>query len=167
MPGFIIKTYGSAVLRKRCKTLRKITDEDRRVLENMVHAMIASKGLGLAAPQVGIGKRLVVMLAGSEVLKLVNPRILKKKGSIVMKEGCLSFPGIFTDIKRAREVQFAALNEKGDKLKIKAGELPARIIQHEIDHLNGVLLCDRMGFIDRIKMRKALKDLKKQTESSK
>jgi len=116
---------------------------------------------------VGIGKRLVVMLAGSEVLKLVNPCIYKRKGRIVMKEGCLSFPGIFADIRRSREVQFGALNEKGDKLKIKAAELAARIIQHEIDHLNGVLFCDRMGIIDKIKMRKALRDLKKQTESSK
>lgn len=166
MPVRKILAYGNEALRKKSRTVKKITDEEKRLLDDMALTMVNSKGLGLAAPQIGVNKRVIVCLAGDDVLKLVNPRITRKKGSIVIKEGCLSFPGIFADIKRAREVEVYAYNEIGKGLKIKAGELLARVLQHEIDHLNGILICDRVNFVDRIKLRKSFKELKKTSEKT-
>jgi len=167
MPVRKVRIYGDAVLKKRCKPVSIVTEEERQILEDMVQTMLAFRGVGLAAPQIGISKRLIVVHTGENgIMKLINPRILKKRGSMMGKEGCLSFPGIFADIRRAKEVLVEALNENGMKLKMNAIGIVARIIQHEIDHLDGILINQRMSILDRIKLGGALRKLKRLQASS-
>lgn len=155
----IIK-YGNPVLRKKCKPVRKIGSDERKIFDDMVDAMRSEKGIGLAAPQIGISKELIVVNVGDGAIKLANPHILKRKGKSNLEEGCLSLPGIKIVIERAKEIVLEGINEKNQKVNIRAAELVAHVFQHEIDHLKGKLIIDRAGLIDRIKMKGKLKKLK-------
>lgn len=142
-----IREVGDELLRKKSRTVDVIDEKIVEILEDMHETLKASKdGIGLAAPQVGILKRLVVIDLSSEdgeVYKLVNPIIIKTKGEQVCREGCLSVPGMLGDVVRPKEIVVEALNEKGQKIKIKAQDLLAIVLSHEIDHLDGVLFIDK------------------------
>ncbi|NLP36189.1 MAG: peptide deformylase [Firmicutes bacterium] len=141
-----IRTNPDPVLREKAKTINKISAPIIRLLDDMAETMYAANGVGLAAPQIGIGKRLVVIDVqnGNGLLKLINPVITQKNGAEVAIEGCLSFPGIAGEVERAEEVTVKALDPEGKELEIKATGLLARALQHEIDHLDGVLFVDRV-----------------------
>jgi peptide deformylase len=141
-----IRKYGDDVLRKKCREVDKIDDRLLTLIEDMKETMYDADGVGLAAPQVGILKRLFVVDIGDGPLVFINPEIIETSGSQIDEEGCLSLPGETEEVMRPNYVRARALNEKGEEFEIEAEELLARAILHEYDHLNGTL------FIDRVKV---------------
>ena len=141
-----IRKNGDEILRKKSKIVENIDDRIRELLDDMVETMHEYNGVGLSAVQVGILKRLVVidLYDGKEPLKLVNPEIVKQKGTQEVEEGCLSFPNQFAKVIRPMEVTVKAQDENGKNITIKGKELLAQGLAHEIDHLNGNLFVDIM-----------------------
>ena len=141
-----IRLNGDEILRKKARELEKVDEKIQELLEDMVETMHEYNGVGLAAPQVGILKRAIVidLYDGNEPLKLVNPKILKEKGKQKVDEGCLSFPNQFAKMVRPKEVTVEALNEKGETVTIEAVDLLAQALVHEIEHLDGILFVDNM-----------------------
>ena len=153
-----IKIYPDTALRKKARFVAKIGDDERKFAYNMIETMRSANGVGLAAPQVGISKRIIVV-EDSEgdnriALILINPKITRKKGKVKFCEGCLSLPGVSNDVIRPEFITVEALNLDGDMLKINADGLLARIIQHETDHLDGIMFIDKIGFLKRKKIIK-------------
>jgi len=149
-----IKKFNEPVLRKKCEEVKKVDKKIRKLIVDMAQTMKKNQGAGLAAPQVGVLKRAIMVqtnLRGLRILGLINPKILKKsKETEAGEEGCLSFPNIFLKIKRAKEIEIEGLDINGEKVKIKAQGLLARVFQHEIDHLDGILFFNRLSFIKKI-----------------
>lgn len=156
----IIK-YPNSILRKKCDGVEEITEDIKNLAKNMIETMIKNQGVGLAASQVGALKRIIVVYrinsksqrtnlkAKPEVF--INPKILKKsRETETAEEGCLSVPEVFLEIKRAKEVEVKALDLDGKKIRLKAKGLSARIFQHEIDHLEGILIIDHVRVGRRI-----------------
>lgn len=141
-----IRISGDEILRKKSRTVEVVDEKIRELLDDMVETMHKYNGVGLAGPQVGILKRVIVidLYDGNEPLKLVNPEIKKSKGTQEVEEGCLSFPSQYAKIIRPKEVTVEALNEEGKRVKIVAKDLLAQALAHEIDHLNGILFVDNM-----------------------
>lgn len=141
-----VREDGDEILRKRSKEVEKVDDKIRQLLDDMVETMHKYNGVGLAAPQIGILKRLVVidLYDDKGPIKLVNPEIIKEKGTQEVEEGCLSFPNKFAKVIRPEEVTVKALDENGKQIKISAKGLLAQAISHEIDHLNGILFVDKI-----------------------
>ena len=155
-----IITYPNSLLRKKCQEVKEITEDIKKFSQEMIKIMIENKGIGLAAPQVGVLKRVIIALTDNGPKAFINPKIIKKtKETEIMEEGCLSFPGLFLEIKRWKGVEIEALDGNGNK--IKATGLLARILQHEIDHLDGILFIDRISFWQRLKIKKKLKEFEK------
>jgi len=149
-----IKKYPDPVLREECREAKKITEEIKNLSWDMVETMEKGQGIGLAAPQVGKSERIIIVMLKEGPRIFINPEIIKRtKETEVMEEGCLSFPGLFLEIKRAKAVEIEALNDKGEKVQIKANGLPARIFQHEIDHLRGILFIDRISKLKKLKLK--------------
>jgi len=138
-----IVTYGDEVLRTRAEEVAKFDDETKELINRMHDIMAENHGLGLAAPQIGISKRVFVYDAGEGPHALVNPRLVKTGGEHVGIEGCLSVPGLQGEVPRYERVTVAGINEEGKKVRIKAEGLLARVFQHELDHLDGALFVDR------------------------
>jgi len=132
------------VLRQTAKPVPKMTPNIQKLLDDMADTMYDAPGVGLAAPQIGILKRAIVMDVGDEhgLIQLVNPEIVFKDGEQLGPEGCLSIPGLLGDVKRAQTVKVRGLDREGNEVEIEATDLLARCIQHEVDHLNGVLFTD-------------------------
>ena len=159
--------YPDPVLRKVAADVEAFDDELRATVEAMFDLMYASNGVGLAAPQVGLRKRILVLdpagdpsAKDSRPLVLVNPRILERTGTpTVYEEGCLSFPGIFAEVKRPELCKVSALDAEGEAVEATFDGFTSRIIQHEQDHLDGVLLVDRMSPADKQRHKLALQDL--------
>jgi peptide deformylase len=145
-----IVPYPHPALRWKSKPVVEINAELKKIVAEMFELMYAAKGIGLAANQVGLPYRLFVLnLTGEaaekeEEIVFINPEILKRKGTTQGEEGCLSFPGLFGDVKRAAEVKIEAFDLKGECFEYDLDELAARAVQHELDHLDGVLFIDRM-----------------------
>ena len=142
-----IRQEGDEILKKKSREVEVIDDKVRELIEDMVETMHKYNGVGLAAVQVGILKRIIVIDVGEEnipIVKLINPVIVKTKGSRECEEGCLSFPNKFAKVIRPVEVVVEGLNENGEKVRIKATELLAQALCHEIDHLNGITFVDIM-----------------------
>lgn len=154
-----LRFYGDPALRSRSKPVDAVTDEEKQVIGEMAEIMRLSGGIGLAAPQVGVPKQMVLVDVGQGPVVLINPRITEKRGAQSMEEGCLSLPGIYVNVKRARRIQVVALNEQNEKISLAAYDLLARALQHEIDHLRGRLIIDYAGFLQKIKLRKKLKSI--------
>ena len=148
-----IKKYPDKVLRKNCSNVEEITDKEKELFEKMLFTMRHFCGIGLAAPQIGISKRLIVAEVEDGTIKLANPQIIDIRGSDNMVEGCLSVPDVTVDIKRPNEIIVEGLNEKGQTVEIKAKGLLARVIQHEIDHLKGKLIIDYMNVLEKLKFK--------------
>jgi len=161
-----IITYGDPVLRRRTSRVKEIDKEIKKLIRDMFETMYAAPGVGLAANQVGIPLNLCVIDVGPQgktgPLVLINPVLKQKKGRIYDEEGCLSLPGIFVKIPRWHRVKVEAVNEKGLPVEIEGEDLLARAIQHELDHLSGKLLLDRVGFWKRLSMKRQIRKLKKQ-----
>lgn len=154
-----IKKYPDKILRQRSSRISKITEEEIILSQYMLETMRFAKGVGLAAPQIGISKCIIVVEAleeDSKELVLINPKITQKKGRSIFCEGCLSVPEISCDIVRPERIILEALNLKGEHVKMDAAGILARVIQHEIDHLEGILFIDRMGFLKRNKLIREL-----------
>lgn len=142
-----IRQEGDEILKKKSREVEVIDEKTKELLEDMVETMHKYDGVGLAAVQVGILKRIIVIDIYDEktpIIKLINPKIIKTKGEREVEEGCLSFPNKFAKVKRPVEVVVEGLNENGEKVKIKAVELLAQALCHEIDHLNGITFVDIM-----------------------
>ena len=143
----MIRLEGDEILRKKSRPVEKIDDKVRELVKDMIETMHKYDGVGLAAVQVGILKQILVIDTyeeGSPVYVLINPEIVKTKGLREVEEGCLSFPNKFAKVKRPEEVVVRALDENGKKIEIKAKELLAQAICHEVDHLNGEVFIDKM-----------------------
>ena len=162
-----ILVYGNQLLRKRAKPVTSISPAMKRLADEMLESMYESSGIGLAAPQVGESIRLIVVdVSGEEEGKkkqpyiLFNPVILSSKGEIVAEEGCLSVPGVWADVTRPEIVTVQALDREGKPVELKNIDgILARCIQHEIDHLEGVLFVDKISTTDRILNEAKLKKM--------
>ena len=137
---------GDEILRKKSKKIEAVDDKIKELMKDMVETMHKENGVGLSAVQVGILKRVIVadIYDGNKPLMLANPEILKQKGNRLVEEGCLSFPNKFALVNRPTEVTVKALNENGEEITIKAKDLLAQVLCHEINHLDGVLFIDLM-----------------------
>lgn len=131
------------LLRERCKPVVKLTDKTHQLINDMIETMHDAAGVGLAAPQVFVSQRLFVYDIGEGPDALINPEILKAEGEEVGVEGCLSIPRLQGDVPRSTRLTVTGLNRKGRRVRIEAEDYLARVFQHEIDHLNGVLFIDR------------------------
>lgn len=153
-----IRENGDEVLRKKCRTVEAIDEKIKELVQDMIETMHKNNGVGLAAPQVGILKRIAVIDVEDEngVIVLINPQITKEKGEQEVEEGCLSFPNQFAKIIRPAEVTVKFLNLDGKEKTIKAKELLAQAISHEVDHLDGILFMDKIipGTVEVIKPEK-------------
>lgn len=142
MAVYQIVRMGEQILREKAQEVTKITPNIHKLLDNMAETMYEAKGVGLAAPQIGIPKRVVVIDSGEGLIELINPVIVEKNGEELDQEGCLSIPNLVGDVKRAKSVVAQALNRDGELMEYEAEGLLARAFQHEVDHLNGVLFVD-------------------------
>lgn len=143
MAVYKIVEIGDEILKEKAKVVPKITPNIIKLLDNMAQTMYRAKGVGLAAPQVGVSKRVIVVDAGEGLLELINPEILSSAGKETDTEACLSIPGIIGDVTRAASVKVKALDRHGREQVLKAKGFLARVLQHEIDHLEGILFIDR------------------------
>ena len=139
-----IVQIGEPVLRKKAKKVEVIDEKILQILDDMADTMYNADGVGLAAPQVGILKRIVVIDIGDGLLELINPEIIETSGEQIGEEGCLSIPGVSEDVRRPNYVKVEALNEKGEEFVLEAEELLARAVCHENDHLDGILFVDHV-----------------------
>ena len=141
-----IREEGDEILKKKSREVEQIDDRIKELLDDMIETMHKYNGVGLAAVQVGILKRVIVIDLYDEKgpIKLINPVIIKEKGEQEVEEGCLSFPNKYAKMIRPAEVIVEALNENGEKIKIKAKDLLAQALSHEIDHLNGITFVEKM-----------------------
>jgi len=148
-----IRKYPDSILRKIAFEVKEITGQEVRLFEEMLFTMRHFAGIGLAAPQIGISRKLIVADIGNGAVMLANPKILKAKGAGKMEEGCLSIPGIGVVIDRAEEIIVTGLNEKGKVIELKAQGFLARVLQHEIDHLDGKLIIDYLNLLEKFRLR--------------
>lgn len=156
-----IKEYGDPVLREKALPVEEVTPEILNLIKDMTETMYTASGVGLAALQVGVPKR-IILVDGEEdgLIVLINPVIIKSEGEIVAEEGCLSVPDIYCQVKRSLKVTIKALNQNGDPIEITKEDLTARALQHEIDHLDGILFIDRIGRMERQMLLNKLKKKK-------
>lgn len=142
--------YGS-FLRKKAKNAMPGSEVDR-LIEEMKKILQENEGVGLAAPQIGVSQKVIIVDGGEEIYSFLNPRIVKASAEkITTKEGCLSLKGVWLDVSRSKKVKVEAENQKGERIAFDAEGVSAVIFQHEIDHLNGKLFIDRVGFFEKIK----------------
>ena len=139
-----IRTKEDEVLRKKSKEVTKIDNRTLMLVQDMLDTMYNANGVGLAAPQIGILKRIVVIDVGLGPIVLINPEILETRGEVKDIEGCLSIPGEQGTVIRHKYVKVRALNEKGELIEVEGEDLLARAFCHEIDHLNGILYTDKL-----------------------
>ncbi|HMM05602.1 MAG TPA: peptide deformylase [Clostridiales bacterium] len=140
----IEKAGESSILREKAKPVKEINDTIKTLLDDMAETMYHNKGCGLAAPQVGIGRRLIVVDVGDGLIELINPVLIKGRGKQVGEEGCLSVPGFYGDVERFKTIFIEGLDRDGNAVKVKARDYTAVALQHEIDHLDGILFTDKL-----------------------
>jgi peptide deformylase len=140
---------GSPVLREAGAPVAVVDDEVRRFVADLFETMYAAKGVGLAANQVGVARRVAVIDAEGVKLVMVNPRIVEAQGEDSAEEGCLSIPDVFAEVTRPERVVLEALDEEGRPYRRELEGLPARAVQHEIDHLDGILFVDHLSLLKR------------------
>jgi len=147
-----IRVLPDPVLRQKSKRVRVIDGSVRRLIGDMLETMHSAGGVGLAAPQVGTLLRVIVIgIPGQEEIVLINPEIVRRAGERLVEEGCLSIPGYIGEIKRAETVRVKGRDQDGEEIRIKANELLAQALEHEIDHLNGVLYIDHLESMDKLR----------------
>lgn len=151
MAIYRIVLYGDEILRQKCPPVTKINRNILKLLDNMRDTMYDARGVGLAAPQVGVPKRVIVVDTGDGLVELINPEITDAQGEETDVEGCLSFPDLVGDVTRAQRVRVRGLNRHGEEVTYEATGYQARAFQHEIDHLDGILFIDRATNIRKLK----------------
>jgi peptide deformylase len=152
-----VRLYGDPILRQVGTPVREITDEIKRIIADMTETMWHQVGIGLAAPQVGLPYRILVMDDGKGGTQaLINPEIETRNGTVREEEGCLSLPGVFGVVERSRTVTVRAMDADGKPVSLEATGLKARIVQHELDHLDGVLFIDRLPPVTRDRIKKKI-----------
>jgi peptide deformylase len=149
-----IRQFPEPILRERAEPVRAMSDELRRLIQDMTETMYAAPGVGLAAPQVGVSQRVMVLdpdpeNPGKRLFKLVNPEIRRAEGEVLWKEGCLSVPDFTAEVRRAARVEVVAFDENEKEIVIEGEGLLAVALQHEIDHLDGKLFLDRISRLKR------------------
>lgn len=159
-------TYGNPVLRKKAALVKKIDDKTKKIADAMVETLRSARGVGLAANQIGVLEQICVIDTSKGekedgLLVLINPVICESSGNRKFEEGCLSFPEIYGEVERAAKIKVKALNLKNETIEIVAEDILARVMQHEIDHLNGVLFIDYLNFVKKLALQKKLKELKR------
>jgi peptide deformylase len=164
-----IRTFPDQVLKESAKPVHLIDGSFQKLVDNMIETMYAAYGLGLAAPQVGESQKLIVVEAVNQeetnpLMVIVNPEIVALSDeTIEFQEGCLSIPSYRTTVKRAKNIGLKGFDREGKPIEIEASGLLARALQHEVDHINGVLFIDRIGAIKRnFFLKRFIKNLKKQ-----
>ena len=159
-----IVQFGHPVLRWKSKPIQSINEELRSVISQMFELMYAAKGIGLAANQVGLPLRFFVVNVTAdpaekdEEIVFLNPRIRRRKGTTTGEEGCLSLPGLYANVERSEEIVIEAFDLDGEGFEMDLDDLPARVVQHETDHLDGVLFVDRIAEEERMKLGPKLSD---------
>jgi len=167
MGSLEIRIYGDEILRRKSEDVEEFDDRLGELIEKMIETMIVEGGVGLAAPQVGVSRRLVVVNPDPHnpdtLLALVNPRILSRSDETdCLEEGCLSVPGIRGKVERSIEIEVEYKDPRGEKYCVRIDGLVSRIIQHEIDHLDGVLFVDHLSFGRKTLVKGKLRDLSRQ-----
>lgn len=163
MPVLDILTYPNPILKKRSSEVETIDGSVLGLIENMAETMYEAPGVGLAAPQVGYSLRVIVVdvehndEGNKNLIEIINPVITERRGSLKSEEACLSIPGFTAEIVRKAEIVVEGINKDGKEITVEAKDLLSRVIQHEIDHLDGVLFIDRLSRLQRELMRKKVK----------
>ena len=160
MPALVIRQYGDPVLKERTREVDEIDGSVASLVGSMIETMYAAPGSGLAANQVGVQRRIFVYDIGDGAHTIINPRIVESDGEWVYDEGCLSVPGLSWEILRPNAVHLVGLDLDGNEVSIEATELEGRVFQHELDHLDGILLVERLNEDQR---KEALKILRNRT----
>ena len=149
MPGLTIRLYGDPVLKERAREVESIDGAVASLVDSMIETMYAAPGTGLAANQVGVQRRIFVYDVGDGPQTVINPRIVESDGEWVYEEGCLSVPGLTWQIVRPNTVHLVGLHLEGNEISIDGSELEGRVFQHELDHLDGILLVERLDDVQR------------------
>jgi len=147
-----IHLFPDPILKQKSKRVRSIDNSIHRLIDDMLETMHSAGGVGLAAPQLGTLLRVIVIgIPGEEDIALINPEIVRRTGERVVDEGCLSIPGFIGQIKRAELVRVKGRDQNGKEMRIKADQLLAQALEHEIDHLNGILYIDYLDSMDKLR----------------
>ena len=162
-----VLTFPDPVLRETSETVEAVSGDIKSLIDDMTETMYAFRGIGLAAIQIGVPKRVIVVDVGEGLVALVNPAICKEEGEVQMEEGCLCLPGVLVDVKRSERVTVKGLDAKGEEVTIEAEGLFARALQHEIEHLDGILIVDKVSRIKRELLTSALRKLAKEHAAAK
>ena len=153
-----IRLYGDPCLEAKSKTVKEVGPVERMLISAMFETMEACRGVGLAAPQVGINEQIFVVDTGKEFFAAVNPRIIRSAGSEVMEEGCLSIPRVLVDVKRAKTVWVEFTDQDNRQVRAQLSGLTAKVFQHEHDHLHGKLILDYLPQKDRARITSQIKN---------
>ena len=154
-----IRKYGDPILRKVCQPVERIGKVEKRIFSQMAQILFEDYALGIAAPQVGLSRRIIAVRTDGYLLQLANPLILEREGETILTEGCLSIPEVFVKVPRFQKIKVMGIDETGKKRIIKAEGILARALQHEIDHLNGILIVDYATDKKRTKIKHRLDQL--------
>ena len=156
-PGLKIRLLGDPCLRAKSKPVQEVGAPERMLINALFAAMEYSKGVGLAAPQVGIAEQIFVVDTGKEAFAVVNPRILQSTGSDVMEEGCLSIPGVHVNVRRGKSILVEFIDEYNRQVSAQLSGLTAKVFQHEFDHLQGKLIIDYLPANERERITSQMK----------
>ena len=143
MAVYNVVTVPDPILKQKAQKVEKINAGVLRLMDNMRDTMYAADGVGLAAPQIGVSKRIIVIDPGEQLIEMINPQIIFSEGEQTAREGCLSVPDLLGWCKRAQKVIVKGLNRDGEEIEMEATDMLARVFQHEIDHLDGILFPDK------------------------
>lgn len=145
MSVFPVRKFGDPILRRAGDAVEKVNDEVRKLIRDLTDTMLDAPGVGLAAPQIGVSKKVIVWKFEDEQGALINPEILDRRGEVEAEEACLSLPGLAYPVTRAHWVRVTGFDSSGEVLTLEAEDWTARILQHEIDHTDGILFIDRLA----------------------
>jgi peptide deformylase len=158
-----VRIMGDPILERIAAPVEHVDDQVRAFLENMFETMTYERGIGLAAPQVGISQRIVVIEIGGKRHGMINPEIVEKRGKSQGIEACLSVPDLEGEVERADWIRLRYLDSQGESQELEADDILARCIQHELDHLDGVLFVTRVSPARRMVLRKKIKEMRRAT----
>ena len=162
-----VLTFPDPILRETSEEVEKVSGDIKSLIDDMTETMYAFRGIGLAAIQIGIPKRVIVVDVGEGLVVVVNPTIYTEEGEAQMEEGCLCLPGVLVDVKRSERITVKGLDENGQEVTIEAEGLFARALQHEIEHLDGILIVDKVSRMKRELLTSALRKLAKEHAAAK
>ena len=165
--AYKVRIYGDPVLRKSTDIVTEFDNDLSDIVHSMIETMYEGNGIGLAAPQVGISRKIIVIDSSfgestDSAIHLINPEILETEGECLLEEGCLSIPGVYEEIVRPEKIQVAYFDSDGNEQKMDTDGLLSRVIQHEMDHLDGILFVDRLSTVKRNLLAKTLRTFAKE-----